>query len=147
MHLKPVRDASEKRFSADDQTFLGGSAFIVYFEHSIRAKMFITFLVRNRIYHCISEFCMAAGKRENWQNIVSVIRDPEKMELIRLGDGNYRIDHAITARQKDVLRIFGLVEDDMKEKLGREAETLWISSTANGKENKKNGGTGEPSWN
>ena len=90
---------------------------------------------------------MAAGKRENWQNIVSVIRDPEKMELIRLGDGNYRIDHAITARQKDVLRNIGLVEDDMKEKLGREAETLWISSTANGKKNKKNGGTGEPSWN
>ena len=84
---------------------------------------------------------MAAGKRENWQNIVSVIRDPEKMELIRLGDGNYRIDHAITARQKDVLRIFGIGEEDMKEKLGKEAETLWISSAANGKENKKNGET------
>ena len=81
MHLKPVRDASEKRFSADDKTFLGGSAFRVYFEHSIRAKMFITFLaliVRNRIYRSISEYCMAAGKRENWQNVVSVIRELEK---------------------------------------------------------------------
>ena len=51
-------------------------------------------------------------------------------------------DHAITARQKDVLRIFGIGEEDMKEKLGKEAETLWISSAANGKENKKNGETG-----
>ena len=31
------------------------------------------------------------------------------------------MDHAITARQKDVLRIFGIGEEDMKEKLGREA--------------------------
>ena len=51
------------------------------------------------------------------------------------------MDHAITARQKDVLRIFGIGEEDMKEKLGKEAETLWISSAANGKENKKNGET------
>ena len=50
------------------------------------------------------------------------------------------MDHAITARQKDVLRIFGIGED-MKEKLGREAEALWISSAANGKDNKKNGET------
>ena len=47
------------------------------------------------------------------------------------------MDHAITARQKDVLRIFGIGEEDMKEKLGREAEALWISSAANGKDNKR----------
>ena len=29
------------------------------------------------------------------------------------------MDHAITARQKDVLRIIGIGEEDMKEKLGR----------------------------
>ena len=46
-----------------------------------------------------------------------------------------------TTRQKDVLRIFGISEEDTKEKLGKEAETLWISSAANGKENKKNGET------
>ena len=51
------------------------------------------------------------------------------------------MDHAITARQKDVLRIFGIREEDMKENLGREAEALWNSSAANGKENKKNGET------
>lgn len=141
--LYKSRDASEKLFSAD-KTFLGGSAFRVCSENSIRAKMFITFLaliVRNRIYRSISEYCMASGKRENWQNVVSVIRELEKIELIRLGDGKYRMDHAITARQKDVLRIFGIGEEDMKEKLGKEAETLWISSAANGKENKKNGET------
>ena len=96
---------------------------------------------RSRIYRSISEYCMVAGKRENWQNVVSVIRELVKRELIRLGDGKYRIDHAITARQTDVLRIFGIGEEDMKEKLGKEAETLWISSAANGKENKKNGET------
>ena len=63
------------------------------------------------------------------------------INTIRLGDGKYRMDHAITARQKDVLRIFGIGEEDMKEKLGREAEALWISSAANGKDNKKNGET------
>ena len=143
------RDASEKLFSAD-KTFLGGSAFRVYSENSIRAKMFITFLaliVRNRIHHCISEYCMAAGKRENWQNVVSVIRELEKIELIRLGDGKYRIDHAITARQKDVLRIFGIGEDDMRKKLCKVAETLWVSSTGNGKEDKADGKTDEHSGN
>ena len=54
---------------------------------------------------------MVAGKRENWQNIVSAIKELVKRELIRLGDGKYRIDHAITARQKDVLRIFGIGEE------------------------------------
>ena len=49
-----------------------------------------------------------------FQITVSVIWELEKIELIRLGDGKYRIDHAIAARQKDVLKIFGIGDDYMR---------------------------------
>lgn len=47
-------------------------------------------------------------------NVVSVIAELEKIELVRIGDGVYRLDHAITARQKEILSVFGMSSDDMK---------------------------------
>ena len=68
---------------------------------------------------------------------------PSWVRRYRAGVNSSLMNHGdnASARQKDVLRIFGIGEEDMKEKLGREAEALWISSAANGKDNKKNGET------
>ena len=40
----------------------------------------------------------------------------EKIELIRQPGGNYRIDHAITARQKTILGALGIDEDNARGK-------------------------------
>ena len=59
-------------------------------------------------------------------NVVSVLGELEKIELIRIGDGVYRLDHAITARQKDILSVFGLGADDMKDRCRALSRTLAI---------------------
>lgn len=110
------RDSSEKLFAAD-KTFLGSRAERVQSEDSLRSKLFIEFLaliIRSRFYACISDHVHATRTRRNYLNVVSVIKELEKIELIRIGDGVYRLDHAITARQKEILSIFGMSDDDMK---------------------------------
>jgi len=114
--LYKSRDSSEKLFAAD-KTFLGSRAERVHSEGSLRSKLFIEFLaliIRSRFYACISDHVHATRTRRNYLNVVSVITELEKIELIRVGDGVYRLDHAMTARQKEVLSIFGMSEDDMK---------------------------------
>lgn len=46
--------------------------------------------------------------------MVSVIKELQKIELIKIGDGVYRLDHAITARQKEILSLFGMSVEDMQ---------------------------------
>jgi hypothetical protein len=56
--------------------------------------------------------------------VVSVITELQKIELIRIGDGVYHLDHAITARQKEILSIFGMGDDDMKAECRRISDEL-----------------------
>lgn len=114
--LYKSRDSSEKLFAAD-KTFLGSKAERVQTEASLRSKLFIEFLaliLRSRFYAYISDHVHATRTRRNYLNVISVIKELEKIELIRIGDGVYRLDHAITARQKEILSIFGMSDDDMK---------------------------------
>jgi len=114
--LYKSRDSSEKLFAAD-KTFLGSRSERVQTEDSLRSKLFIEFLaliIRSRLYACISDHVHATRTRRNYLNVVSVITELEKIELIRIGDGVYRLDHAITARQREILSIFGMGVDDMK---------------------------------
>ncbi len=96
----------------------------------MRSKLFIEFLaliIRSRFYACISDHVHATRTRRNYLNVVSVIKELEKIELIRIGDGVYRLDHAITARQKEILSIFAMSDDDMKaecQSISRELVTI-----------------------
>jgi hypothetical protein len=96
----------------------------------LRSKLFIEFLaliIRSRFYACISDHVHATRTRRNYLNVVSVIKELEKIELIRIGDGVYRLDHAITARQKEILSIFAMSDDDMKaecQSISRELVTI-----------------------
>ncbi|MFA6890741.1 MAG: hypothetical protein WCQ66_01530 [Sphaerochaetaceae bacterium] len=98
--LYKSRDSSEKLFSAD-KTFTGSRAERIQTERSLRSKVFIEFIaliIRSLIYGRICEHVEAVGIRRNYMNVVSVISELEKMEMVRTGDGVYRIDHAITAK-------------------------------------------------
>lgn len=110
------RDASEKLF-ASDKTFLGSRTSRIQSESSLRSKTFLEFIaliIRSRFYSCIADHVSATRRKRNYMNVVSVIAELEKIELVRIGDGVYRLDHAITARQKEILSVFGMSSDDMK---------------------------------
>ena len=52
------------------------------------------------------------------------IRELEKIEMVRLADGVCRLDHAVTATQKEILSAFGLDADFVKTSAAELSETL-----------------------
>jgi len=126
--LYKSRDYSEKLFSAD-KTFTGSWAERIQSVEALRSKIFIEFLaliLRSRLHHAVNGHIVATGRRPNYMNVVSVLGELEKIELIRIGDGVYRLDHAITARQKDILSVFALGVDDIKDRCRALSRTLAI---------------------
>lgn len=129
MLLYKARDASEKLFLSD-KTFLGSRTERIYSSGALSSKVFIEFIaliIRSRIYAAISEYVEATRLRRNYLNTVSFISEMEKIELIRIGDGRYHLDHAITATQKVLLSVFGLSFEDIGAeclKLSKELESL-----------------------
>jgi hypothetical protein len=47
-------------------------------------------------------------KRPNFMTVPAAIRELDKIEMVRQTDGKYRLDHAVTASQKTILRAFGM---------------------------------------
>ena len=52
----------------------------------------------------------------NFMNVPAAIRELEKIEMIRQADGVYRLDHAVTANQKTILKAFGIDANYIKRK-------------------------------
>ncbi len=46
--------------------------------------------------------------------VPAAVRELEKIEMIRQSDGNYRMDHAVTATQKEILKAFDLTERNIR---------------------------------
>ena len=91
------------------------------------AKLFIEFIaliVRNRIYNLLKETMLKLDKRPNYMTVPAAIRELEKIELVRRNNGSYRLDHAVSKRQKVILSSFGLNADDIKSIAGEIADLL-----------------------
>ena len=103
---------------------------------ALRSKIFIEFLaliLRSRLHHAVNGHIVATGRRPNYMNVVSVLGELEKIELIRVGDGVYHLDHAITARQRDILSVFALGVDDIKDRCRALSRTLAAIDNRNAK--------------
>lgn len=110
IRLYKSRDASEKLFRGD-KTYLGNKSIRVYSDESASAKIFIEFvalIIRSKIYTCLKDEMLNQGKKYNYMTVPAAIRELEKIELIRQTDNVYRLDHAVTAVQKNILKAFGL---------------------------------------
>jgi len=110
LEIYKSRDASEKLFQAD-KSFLGNHSARVCSEESLDGKIlieFIALIIRNRIYTALREEVHRLDTRPNYMTVPAAIRELEKIEMIRLGDGTYRMDHALTATQKVILKAFGI---------------------------------------
>ena len=112
------RDASEKLFMSD-KTFLGNHCLRVDSDESAASKIFIEFIaliIRNRIYCSLQDEMVKLAKKPNYMSVPAAIRELDKIEMARQLDGKYRLDHAVTATQKAILKAFGVNEDYVKNK-------------------------------
>lgn len=50
----------------------------------------------------------ALESRPNFMTVPAAIRELEKIEMVRLTDNRYRLDHAVTATQKTILKAFDM---------------------------------------
>ena len=117
LDLYKGRDASEKLFQGD-KSYLGNRSLRVSSNESIHAKIFIEFvalIIRNRIYTMLKKQMQLSRNRQNYMTIPAAIRELEKIEIVRQSDGNYRLDYALTAAQKEILKAFGYNEANVRE--------------------------------
>ena len=124
--LYKSRDDSEKLFRGD-KSYLGNRSLRVCSDESTAAKIFIEFvalIIRNKIYTSLKSAVLKNERKANYMTVPAAMRELEKIEMIRGGDGIYRLDHAVTATQKEILRAFGLGEDFVKAQAAELSERL-----------------------
>ena len=114
--LYKSRDGSEKLFRGD-KSYLGEKSLRVRTDERMDSKIFIEFIaliVRNRIYRCLKEKMKAMDKKPNYMTVPAALKELEKIEMVRLTDNVYHLDHAVTATQKTILEAFGLDVQNVK---------------------------------
>ena len=118
LNLYKSRDASEKLFRGD-KSYLGDKSLRVCGDSSAESKIFIEFvalIIRNRIYTALKDEMRRLEKRPNFMTVPAALKELKKIEMVRLTDNMYRLDHAVTARQKTILKAFGMDADTVKYK-------------------------------
>ena len=117
INLYKSRDASEKLFRGD-KSYLGNKSLRVYTNESASAKIFVEFIaliIRNKIYTCLKDERNNLDKNPNYMTVPAAIKELEKIEMVRQLDNVYRLDHAVTAVQKTILRAFGMDAETIKD--------------------------------
>ena len=76
---------------------------------------FVALIIRNKFYTYLKEQMCKSEKKENFMTVPAALRELEKIEMIRQTDGNYRLDQAVTATKKEILKAFGMTERNIRE--------------------------------
>ena len=63
-------------------------------------------------------------RSQNYMTVPAAIRELEKIEMTRQTDNVYRLDHAVTAKQKKILEAFGMNEGNITYRAGEISNTL-----------------------
>ena len=108
--LYKSRDASEKLFRGD-KSYLGNKSLRVYSDESASSKIFIEFIaliIRSKIYTALKGEMKNLDKKPNYMTVPAAIKELQKIEMVRQLDHVYRLDHAVTAMQKTILKAFGM---------------------------------------
>ena len=145
------RDISEKLFSSD-KSFIGSKSMRVQTAEALSAKVFIEFIaliVRNRIYNLLKETMLRLETRPNYMTVPAAVRELEKIEMVRRSNGQYKLDHAVSKRQKIILSAFGMDDDSIKHlaagigNLLTSGDALWTDNNEAGDEEEADDGTYE----
>lgn len=116
--LYKSRDASEKLFRGD-KSYLGNKSLRVYSDESASAKIFIEFvalIIRSKIYTSLKDEVLRNDKRANFMTVPAALKELDKIEMGKQFDGVYRLNHAVTATQKAILKAFDVDEAYIKSK-------------------------------
>ncbi len=120
------RDISEKLFCAD-KSFIGSKSMRVHSPEAMSAKLFVEFvalIVRNRIYNLLKEMMLKLESNPNYMTVPAAIREMEKIEMVRRNNGQYRLDHAVSKKQKVILSSFVLCNDDVRKAAAEISQVL-----------------------
>ena len=107
LNLYKSRDASEKLFRGD-KSYLGDKNLRIYGDSAADSKIFITLIIWNQIYSYLKDEMRKLDKRTNFMTVQVALKELEKIEMVRLTDNKYRLDHAVTTTQKTILKAFGI---------------------------------------
>ena len=77
---------------------------------------FIALIIRCRIYTALKDKAGTMVKKPNYFTVPAAIRELEKIEMCRQLDNVYRMDHAVTKTQKEILSAFGIDASHVKYK-------------------------------
>ena len=138
------RDISEKLFRTD-KSFIGSRSMRVHSDEALSAKVFTEFvalIVRNRIYNLLKDTMMRIENSPNYMTVPAALRELETIEMVRQTDGRYRLDHAVTKKQKTILSAFGLDENSIRS-TAAEISGLLVSSQSLLNVSDKEDGDGE----
>lgn len=116
LNLYKSRDTSEKLFRGD-KSYLGNSSIRNHTDRATDSKIlveFVALIIRNKIYSCLKGKTKELDKKPNYMTVPAAIRELEKIEMVRLTDNIYRLDHAVTATQKTILSAFDLDVQNVK---------------------------------
>jgi hypothetical protein len=138
--------AIKKQFRGD-KSYLGNRSLRVSGNESADARIFIEFvalIVRCKLCTRLKSMMAEMSKKPNYMTVPAALKELEKIEMIRHMDNIYRLDHAVTATQKIILKAFGVDENyiqarserlsaqlkvaEMKEKMARMTNTVSIES-------------------
>ena len=127
LELYKSRDASEKLFMGD-KAYLGNKSLRVASDEAAAGKIFIEFvalIVRSKIYTLLREEMRKLEKKPNYMTVPAALKELEKLEMIRMTDGRYRMDYAATATQKTIFNAFGIDSNYIKKATAELTDLLY----------------------
>lgn len=119
-------DVSEKLFAAD-KSFIGSKSARVHSAETLSAKLFVEFIaliVRNRIYNLLKETLLRLEGKPNYMSVPATVHELEKIEMVRRNNGKYKLDHAVTKKQRTILSSFGMDDKSIQEIANRISSLL-----------------------
>ncbi len=108
------RDAIEKLFRTI-KSLLGMDTFRIHETSSMEGKSFLAFLasiIWNEMYLAMKPVKKEEKDRKHY-TVPAMMKEMEKIFITKDAKGNYRKKYALTARQKKILRAFGLEEKNL----------------------------------
>ena len=77
----------------------------------------------------------------NYMTVPAALKELEKIEMIKSSDNTYRIDHAVSATQKAILKAFGMTDANVQYRASEE-EKIQIPNGTNSRRGRKTKRTG-----
>jgi hypothetical protein len=116
LDLYTCRDQDDKLFRGDRSFFDAVNISCESYEPAA-VRLFIEFIaliIRGRIYRRLKEDMGGYSSHTDRMTVPAAVKELENIELLRQMDGIYRLDREVTARQKRLLRTFGLDAEQVR---------------------------------